>query len=204
MDDTAPGVIPDLEPFLPEFPPPLFTGAAASSGAGLQTTATPNFDLSRLTKVLEQQVASHLQLQQFVQQLALAQMSNAPAAAAPPPSAPVPPPQPAKKELRFTISGTLSAKLTSEGARIRKELHRVALGKAHLVKINEQLEALSSGTIQPQLKPFKLGFEAEEWQSKVGEYDLSNLIVPAKGHDSLEDVAERLHMEHLASTCLLH
>ena len=41
MDDTAPGVIPDLEPFLPEFPPPLFTGAAASSGAGLQTTATP-------------------------------------------------------------------------------------------------------------------------------------------------------------------
>ncbi len=49
------------------------------------------------------------------------------------------------------------------------------------------------------LKPFKVPWDGAEWSTTVGEGDLSSLIVPEQGGDTLEgfleEVAQKLRAE---------
>lgn len=113
---------PAIPPFPSLVPEPQQVPGTASSVGGVVAQPYPPFDMSTLSKLLEQQVASLMQLQEFVQRLAIAHSTSQTTVAQVLPT----PAAPAKKELRFAVSPSLSSKMISEGVKFRKELHRLS------------------------------------------------------------------------------
>lgn len=105
---------------------------------------------------------------------------------------------------RYAVSKSLSAKITTEAVSLRREVHRLASGKSQQEKLQSQIDTLAKSQVPPGLKPFKSLNLCEEWQSVVDDEDLEHLIVPAKRDESLGRVAERLHMNFLASNAILN
>lgn len=158
-------------------------------------------NLQGLMELIRQQSQSQLVLQEAARQLAetTQRLSFSGAQAGFPQVA-----SEAKREFKYKLSSGLSSKLTSAGAEVRKKLHKVTLERAQLLKCQEQMKKLAAGQILAQLKPFKIPFEAEEWGSKVNQADLSAMIVSAGREEVLSDIAERLHVEYLASSIMLN
>lgn len=124
-------------------------------------------------------------------------VSSAPAAVTAPPGLG----QPQKKTIR--LSKAVGDKIVSEAAKLKKVLHKMANLKDLMDKQTKQLESLAKGVVPSQCKPFRLPFDAVEWCLEIGQRDLAKLIIPAKSKDTFAQLAERPHIEHLASQTLL-
>lgn len=103
----------------------------------------------------------------------------------------------------YKMSGIIGKKLTAEAAKVKKSIHNISLSKSRIDKFTEMLESLSAGKTPAGIKPFKVYWTGKEWSSTVDEEDLSSLIVPAKKTDTLEEVANQLHIEFNASRLVL-
>lgn len=200
--------------------PGFIAGGAASSGGVGQAGAAPEapirvqggIDMATLEQLLQRQNERHRQeMAMLFQSLAAAKTAEAAATGPLPSASPALKPSAAsaagvaadnRKEL-LKKSKIVSMKIASEGAKLNKLLHKVMLARDFCTKLEGQLTSLASGKVPPQLRPFKLPYEAEQWSERTDTEDLSMLVVPVKATETFEEVALKLHIEYLASQSAL-
>lgn len=182
-------------------------GAAAASGSGAPAQVAQMVDLRTLELMLERQNECHrcemaemIRTLREVQQPAAVSPVVASASASP---AAVSAVSPGSQKEHLKQSKVVSMKFVSEGAKLKKLLHRVSLAKDFCTKLEEQLSSLAKAKIPAQLRPFKLPFQSEAWSELVGTTDLKMLIGPVSENESFEQAALRLHVEYLASHTIL-
>lgn len=188
--DTVPGA---LVAQGTTFPPP--PGLAAASSAQAPQVQLHALDTAALNRLIIQQ---NELMQMFLRRSEQDAQQPAPSPAGAPSSTEDPVGSIGK------LSKMIANKITSEGGKLKKLLHRVAASQSYIEKLEQHIELCSKGTLPPNCKPFSLPFQCDEWGCTLDGDDGGLLIVPAKASDSFEEIARKLHMESTASRLILN
>lgn len=101
------------------------------------------------------------------------------------------------------LSKLVSDKITSEGAKFNKVLHKVANSQGHIAEMEKNIELLAAGKVPPQSRPYAVPFGCEEWSSTLDEDDASLMIIPCEKTATFEELGRKLHVEYLSSQFVL-